>query len=49
MFELKDKVIVLTGATGALGSELALSLAKANAKLVILGRNEVLLDELKKN
>lgn len=48
MFELKDKVIVLTGATGVLGSELALSLAKANAKLVILGRNEVLLDELKK-
>jgi NAD(P)-dependent dehydrogenase (short-subunit alcohol dehydrogenase family) len=48
MFELKDKVIVLTGATGVLGSELALSLAKANAKVVILGRNEVLLDELKK-
>ena len=48
MFELKDKVIVLTGATGVLGSELALSLAKANAKLVILGRNEGLLDELKK-
>lgn len=48
MFELKDKVIVLTGATGVLGSELALSLAKANAKLVILGRNQELLDKLKR-
>ena len=36
MFELKDKVIVLTGATGVLGSELALSLAKANAKLSLI-------------
>ena len=42
MFELKDKVIILTGATGALGGELALSLAKANTKLVILGRRGLL-------
>ena len=48
MFELKDKVIILTGATGALGGELALSLAKANTKMVILGRNQGLLDKLKK-
>ena len=46
MFELKGKVIVLTGATGALGSALALSLAKAEAKLVILGRNQALMDAL---
>jgi len=37
---------VLTGATGALGSALALSLAKAEAKLVILGRNQALMDAL---
>ena len=48
MFDLKNKVIVLTGATGALGGELALSLAKANTKMVILGRNQGLLDKLKK-
>ena len=46
MFEIQDKVIVITGATGALGGALALSLAKAKAKLVILGRNQELLDEL---
>ncbi|MDA0793288.1 MAG: SDR family oxidoreductase [Bacteroidetes bacterium] len=46
MFELKGKVIVLTGATGALGSALALSLAKVEAKLVILGRNQALMDAL---
>ena len=48
MFELKDKVIVLTGATGALGSALALSLAEAKAKLIILGRNQILLEDLTK-
>lgn len=46
MFEIQDKVIVITGATGALGGALALSLAKAKAHLVILGRNQELLDEL---
>ena len=46
MFELKDKVIVLSGATGALGSALALSLAEAKAKLIILGRNKILLEDL---
>ena len=48
MFELKDKVIVLTGATGALGSALALSLAEAKAKLIILGRHKILLEDLTK-
>ena len=46
MFDLKDKVIVLTGATGALGGALALSLAKSGAHLIILGRNQELLDGL---
>ena len=46
MFEIQDKIIVITGATGALGGALALSLAKGKAQLVILGRNRGLLDEL---
>ena len=47
MFELKDKVIILSGATGALGGALAISLAKVQSKLVLLGRNKKLLDNLK--
>jgi len=47
MFELKNHVLIVTGATGALGGALALSLAKAGAKLVLLGRNQLLLEELK--
>ena len=48
MFDLKNKVIVITGATGVLASSLALSLAKNKACLVLLGRNQKLLDELTK-
>ena len=48
MFDLNDKVIVITGATGVLASSLALSLAKNKARLVLLGRNQKLLDELTK-
>ena len=40
MFELKDRVIVLTGSTGVLVGALAKSFAKAQAKLVLLGRNQ---------
>lgn len=40
MFELKDRVIVLTGSTGVLAGVLAKSFAKAQAKLVLLGRNQ---------
>ena len=48
MIDLKNKVIVITGATGVLASSLALSLAKNKARLVLLGRNQKLLDELTK-
>ena len=48
MFDLKNKVIVITGATGVLASSLALSLAKNKPRLVLLGRNQKLLDELTK-
>jgi len=46
MFSLKEKTIVMTGATGALGGSLAHSFAKVGAKIVILGRNQTLIDAL---
>jgi NAD(P)-dependent dehydrogenase (short-subunit alcohol dehydrogenase family) len=45
MFSLKDKVTIITGATGALGGAVALSMAKAEAKIIILGRNDELLTQ----
>lgn len=48
MFDLKDRVFVLTGVTGALGGALAHSLANAKAQLVLLGRSQKLLEELKR-
>lgn len=38
-FSLTDKVIVITGGTGVLGGSWALALAKAGAKVAVLGRN----------
>ena len=46
MFSLQNKVIILTGSTGSLGGSLALSLAKAKAKIILLGRNQDLLNIL---
>lgn len=40
MFDLTDKVAVVTGGTGVLGGALAHGLAKAGAKVAILGRRE---------
>ena len=48
MFDIKDRVIVLTGATGVLGGAIALSLAKAKVQLIVLGRNQYLLEVLLK-
>lgn len=39
-FSLKDKVIVVTGATGILGKSFIDALAEAQAKIVVLGRKE---------
>lgn len=39
-FSLKGKVIVITGATGILGASFSVDLAKAGAKVVVMGRNE---------
>ncbi|MGO3195397.1 MAG: SDR family oxidoreductase [Sphingobacterium sp.] len=38
-FSLKDRVIVITGATGVLGEAFSLAVASAGAKVVILGRD----------
>lgn len=40
MFDVKDKVIVITGATGVLCSVMAKSLAQAGGKVVVLSRSE---------
>lgn len=39
-FSLKEKVIIITGATGVLGASFSLEAAKAGAKIVVLGRNK---------
>ncbi|RZM22987.1 MAG: SDR family NAD(P)-dependent oxidoreductase, partial [Pedobacter sp.] len=39
-FSLKNKVIIITGATGVLGTAFSLDVAKAGAKVVVLGRNK---------
>jgi len=40
MFSVKNKNIIVTGASGVLGSAISVALAKAGAGLIILGRNE---------
>lgn len=40
MFSLKDKVIVITGATGVLGSSFSEAAAAAGARVVIMGRDK---------
>ena len=39
MFDIKDKVVVLTGGTGILGGAFIKAIAEAGGKVVILGRN----------
>lgn len=40
LFDIKDRVVAITGGTGILGSVISTYLAKQGAKIVILGRNE---------
>jgi short-subunit dehydrogenase len=44
---LKDKVVVITGASQGLGRELAQKVSKAGAKVILVARNEKLLKEVK--
>jgi NAD(P)-dependent dehydrogenase (short-subunit alcohol dehydrogenase family) len=39
LFDIKNKIIVISGATGVLGSAMAEYLAREGAKVVVLGRN----------
>jgi NAD(P)-dependent dehydrogenase (short-subunit alcohol dehydrogenase family) len=48
LFGIKNKVAVVTGGTGVLGSEMCLSLSKAGANVVVLGRRKEAADELVK-
>ncbi|MBT3382913.1 MAG: SDR family oxidoreductase [Prolixibacteraceae bacterium] len=40
MFSVKDKIIIVTGASGVIGSAISVALAINGAKLAILGRHE---------
>ena len=46
LFSIKDKVAIVTGATGALGGAIAVAYALAGAKVVLTGRNKGKLDEV---
>jgi len=45
--ELKDKVVIITGASSGIGYKIAELLAKENAKLALLARRVQIIDELK--
>ncbi|RVT74385.1 SDR family oxidoreductase [Flavobacterium sufflavum] len=45
LFDIKDKVAVITGGTGVLGCSVAKHLAASGAKVVILGRNQETIDK----
>lgn len=45
LFNIKNKVAVVTGGTGVLGSSIAQHLAASGAKIVILGRNQETIDK----
>ena len=46
LFNIKDKVIVITGGTGVLGASMSEYLAKHGAKVAVLARNKQKGDEL---
>lgn len=45
MFNLKDKVVLITGATGGIGGAIAQQMKKAGAKVFVTGRNADKLSE----
>ena len=49
MIELNNLNIILTGATGVIGSSILEKLYKAKANIIATGTNQAKLDDLKKN
>ena len=53
LFDIQDKVVVITGGTGVLGKAIALHLAEQGARVVILGRKaevgNALVSQIKSN
>ncbi|MCK9612550.1 MAG: SDR family NAD(P)-dependent oxidoreductase [Bacteroidales bacterium] len=47
MWDIKDKICLITGATSGIGKATALALAKKNAHIIITYRNETIANELK--
>ena len=39
MFSVKNKTIIVTGASGVIGSAISVALAKKGARIIALGRN----------
>lgn len=46
---LKDKTIVITGASSGLGKQMAYLFAKSKVKLCLIGRNKIRLNKISKN
>ena len=46
MFDLKDKVVLLTGATGGIGKSIAKRMKENGAKLILSGTRQNILNEL---
>ena len=46
MFDLKDKVVLLTGASGGIGKSIALKMKESRARLIISGTRKNVLDDI---
>ncbi|GAB3656633.1 SDR family oxidoreductase [Echinicola sediminis] len=46
LFSVKDKIILISGATGVLGSQITQYLASEGAQVIVLGRNQAKVDSL---
>lgn len=46
MIDFQDKVVLITGATGGLGQDVAVAFAKQGATLVLTGRKQAALEEM---
>lgn len=49
LMDVRDKVVVIIGSTGGIGSEIAKAFSEEGAKLILVGRNEEKLKQLKED